>query len=230
VRVAAEQLEKSAWLSEYFKAVQGKKPSHRFLLQLAAHEAPVAMVFSWKALVSSSLPEELDFLFRLMSNLKIFVTLEGSESDQKEQMDIYDPKGILQDYREYGRSKQFIVLKDRSLQEAHKTACDFVGKGAEQESLVGLFVSEGEEDNIRFVGGKNLNRFVALTKTRDDQKGILLALPSLGLKTMLGEKELPENVQKDPSGFYRVFAFSLGEISEKIKQEFLTRIRLSQAA
>jgi len=223
-------IENNPVLTEYFQSIFNGKDIGLFLNQIATHKEPLALVFSWEALKNGSMTEELLSLFELMPKLRIYVATNLSFEEIEEEISVFDPQGLLKDFREGSAKSQLNILAENSIQEAKKAAAHFVGKGPRGDAASAVIVMEDNVDEIRFLGTSELNRLAAVNRTEENEKGQLLGLPTLAVQIAIGVKDLPPNIERDERGIYRVFAFSLEELSVQLVQEIASRIAIAKAA
>jgi len=218
-------------LQAYFQAAFGPQYVQVLTQIRDTSTAPFAEVFSAEALINGTLPEELVFLFDLLPKLKIYVATRNSHEAFSSELKRFDPEGVLDAYREWGKRSQFIVLDGLSVQEAKTRARDHVGRGLKGEKNTAVFVMGQDEEDVLFLGSEQLKKFSVDSRTHDGKEGLVLGLPTIGLQILQGLINLPEHIQvQTRSGIFRVFGFDIQQLSANLVSEIMALREFAQAA
>lgn len=230
--LGSKQEELPEALQEYFSILMPKQELGRLLNQIPDVQAPMALVFPWQVLRSGALPEELVFLFERFPNLKIFMPTQKPYEEFRAELAQFDPEGLLNDYREWGSKKQFQVLEGLSIQEAKRRAKleHIKVRGDVGDKSLAVFVFDENTSEIIFLGSKQMKRFSVSAETPEGDSGFIVGLPLIGVLSLQGYRNLPQNVQQIAQDFYQVYGLSLQSLSDVLRIKLLSRKGLEQAA
>ncbi len=191
---------------------------------------PISLVFSWETLKQSSVVEELHDLFKRFPLLRIYIsTPKDAEQINKEIRD-FDPQQLLNEFREWGKKKQFQVLSGYSLQEAKKKSDERFGRGYRGQKRSAVFVNKTDDEEVLYLGSKDLTRFIVNGRTQDEKEGFVLGLPTTALQILQGSIEIPPHIKLTQRGTFEVFAFSLEQFTAQLLDRLLIRNQIAQAA